>query len=53
LRYQLNANQVRIWIKAHEQLAIPSTQLDRLPQFPNSFPFRCLRRPQSLRHLIS
>lgn len=38
LRYQLNANQVRIWIKAHEQLAIPSTQIAPITTVPEFIP---------------
>ncbi|MBR7784046.1 transposase [Undibacterium luofuense] len=38
LRYQLNANQVRIWMKAHEQLAIPSTPIAPITKTPEFIP---------------
>ena len=38
LRYQLNANQVRIWIKTHEQLAIPSTPIGPITTVPEFIP---------------
>jgi len=38
LRYQLNADQVRIWIKAHEQLTIPSMQIAPITTVPEFIP---------------
>ncbi|MCU6433912.1 transposase [Undibacterium sp. Jales W-56] len=40
LRYQLNANQVRIWIRAHEQLAIRSTQITPVNPIPEFIPIQ-------------
>ena len=33
MRYQLNANQVRIWIRAHDRLAIEPMQIAPVPEF--------------------
>ena len=38
LRYQLNANQVRIWIRTHEQLTIQSAQATPVTSVPEFIP---------------
>jgi len=40
LRYQLNANQVRMWIRAHDQLAIESTQIAPVTPVPEFIPIQ-------------
>ncbi|WP_423004572.1 transposase [Undibacterium sp. Ji83W] len=40
LRYQLNANLVRIWIRAHDQLAIKSTQTAPVTPVPEFIPIQ-------------
>jgi len=40
LRYQLNANQVRLWIKAQEQLAIDPKQIAQTTRVPEFIPIQ-------------
>ena len=40
LRYQLNANQVRIWIKAHDQLATEPKQVASAAPVPGFIPIQ-------------
>jgi transposase len=40
LRYQLNANQVRIWIRAHDQLAIEPKQIAPTAAIPEFIPIQ-------------
>ena len=40
LRYQLNASQVRIWIRAHERLAIEPKQIAPAAQVPEFIPIQ-------------
>ncbi len=40
LRYQLNANQVRIWIRAHDQLAIEPKQIAQTAPVPEFIPIQ-------------
>ena len=40
MRYQLNANQVRIWIRAHNQLAMERMQIAPVAQVPEFIPIQ-------------
>lgn len=40
MRYQLNANQVRIWIRAHDQLAIESKRIAPIAPVPEFIPIQ-------------
>jgi len=40
MRYQLNANQVRIWIRAHDQLALERMQIAPVSQVPEFIPIQ-------------
>jgi transposase-like protein len=40
MRYQLNANQVRIWIRAHDQLAIEPMQIAPVTPVPEFIPIQ-------------
>ena len=40
MRYQLNANQVRIWIRAHDQLAMERMQIAPVAQVPEFIPIQ-------------